>query len=332
MTRSTAVNGLIAIGCMTGCSLDNPSIDPGGDVDTGTMILTSATPCLIPTTDNGPYLLPTETPPPVSDTAAWIDFFDPENHFQNGEYIHTVKLVHTEGFECSEPSVEPRYVWKDTVFNLSEIDPKMTGTIAFDWEPLADYRDEGGDWEMMGVHAFSMEDARGKNQTFDLREFLEIEAWTFTDTGQFLLGPRLQGSAYDAKTIFFFDLNFDGYRDMQMKRYSGKGTYWANWLYNPQSQVFELSEALDAIMYPFYNCQKGLLYTIDGWGGRSQDMSTYQRDVATGQYRRVLSHSYYVHVEYLDNDEKYYWKETEWTRIEGGKTFLMRRDSVESNW
>jgi hypothetical protein len=47
-----------------------------------------------------------------------------------------VKLVHEEGFECSEPSVETRYVWTDTVFNLNEIDPKMTGTIAFDWEPI----------------------------------------------------------------------------------------------------------------------------------------------------------------------------------------------------
>ena len=320
MTRSTAMIGLIAIGFMSGCSLDNQSIDVSSDVDTDVMIVTPSRPCLIPTTDNGPYLLPTEIPPPVSDTAAWIDFFEPEYHFQNGEYIHTVELLHTEGFECSEPSVEPRYVWTDTVFNLNEIDPKMIGTIAFDWEPMADYRDEGGDREMMGVHAFSMEDAKGNTQTFDLREFLEIEAWDITDTGS------------SAKAIYFFDLNFDGYRDMQMKRFSGRSTYWANWLYNPQTRVFELSEALDAIMYPSYNCQKGLLYTIDGWGGSSQAMSTYQRDVATGQYEHVLSHSHYVHVEYLDNDEKYYWKETEWTRIEGGRTFLMRRDSVESNW
>ena len=320
MIRSSAMIGLIAIGCMTGCSLDHPSIDPGGDLDTGAIIVMSAAPCPIPTTDDGPYLLPTKTPPHVTDTAAWIDFFEPENHFQNGEYIHTVKLVHTDGFECSQPSVETRYVWKDTIFNLNEIDPKMSGTIAFDWEPMADYRDEGGDWEMMGVHAFSMEDAKGKNQTFNLREFLEVEAWDITDTGS------------KAKAIYFFDLNFDGYRDMQMKRFCGQSTYWANWLYNPQTRVFELSEALDAIMYPFYNCQKGLLYTIDGWGGSSQSMSTYQRDVATGQYQRVLSHSYYVHVEYLDNDEKYYWSETEWTRIEGDESFLMRRDSVESNW
>ena len=106
---------------------------------------------------------------------------------------------------------------------------------------------------MMGVHSFSMEDVNGKAQTFDLREFLVVEAWGVTDTG-----------SYDAKAIFFFDLNFDGYRDMQMSRSGGRSTHWANWLYNPQSHVFQLSEALDAIMYPFYNCQKGLLFTIDG--------------------------------------------------------------------
>jgi hypothetical protein len=315
ITTLVILIGIIALAIALGTQPDSLDPPPPPTVDT------TSTPCAIPTVDSGPYLLPTQTPPPVSDTAAWIKFFDPEYHYQDGEYIHTVKLVHAGGFECDEPVVKKRLVWQDTVFNLNAIDPKMSGTMAFDWEPLVNNLNEDGAWDMMGVHSFSMLDASGQMQKFNLREFLKVEAWDFSGT-----------DGVSAKAIFFFDLNFDGYLDMQMKRYSGGRTQWANWLYNPQSHLFELSEDLDAIMYPVYNCQKGLLYTTDGWSGSGMTMSTHQRDIATGEYHRVQTYNYYTHVEYLANDEKYYWKETTWTRFEGDERFLMRRDSVESDW
>ena len=168
--------GIIALAIALGTQPDAGDPPPPPTVDA------TSTPCAIPTVDSGPYLLPTQTPPPVSDTAAWIKFFDPEYHNQDGEYIHTVKLVHAGGFECDEPVVKKRLVWQDTVFNLNAIDPKMSGTMAFDWDPLVNNLNEGGAWDMMGVHSFSMLDASGQMQTFNLREFLKVEAWDFSGT------------------------------------------------------------------------------------------------------------------------------------------------------
>jgi hypothetical protein len=78
--RTTRIFSLLITGTIMSCSDDETSTPAisDGDSDPITEIDTTLTPCAIPEEHTGPYLLPTMTPPPVSDTAAWLGFFEPK--------------------------------------------------------------------------------------------------------------------------------------------------------------------------------------------------------------------------------------------------------------
>ena len=93
-----------------------------------------------------------EQAPAIQDTAAWIDWYNPLGEFHS----ETVAYLNCDSTRAANRQEFTVYVQSDTVFDLKSIDPKMTGKLAFTWEPLENdtYEDDG--WNMNGVHAFKV--------------------------------------------------------------------------------------------------------------------------------------------------------------------------------
>ena len=322
---------------LTACQTSEPA-------DTPEPASSAATEMTAPVADSGPAMAPRgwtpppplQTPPDPSDTLAWTNYFGSGIGFPETFFM---KSCGGEGMERYE--VE-RLVYSDTAFDLSAIDDRLVGELRFGWEPV-DY-DMDKDWvdrNVTGVQWFEVRAngdgaSAGTNdeaRRINLHELLEVEAWTFTDTG-----------ARDAKEIFFSDINFDGYLDLKMVSAIGKSAWSIYFPWDPEAQTFVLDSSLmDLSNYLYYDCHKGILHEYIGGTGSGFSWYSYEFDRITHTFDPRIYYTAYVRGTNPGSAAEFYW-EQEYSKIvvpalrpgqrppvmlRPDSTVLLRRDSLE---
>lgn len=205
------------------------------------------------------------------------------------------------------------FVHSDTLFDLSQIDEGMKGTLAFTWEPLTYDNRRDDSWNMQGIHAFTVETEEGQIYHQNLESVLEIEPLSTTSAG------------IVAKKVSFLDVNLDGYLDMKMAQAGGKTVYSCYFLYDPQAQNFAL-QFLDGISYPVLDCEKDLMYNYLGGSGSGTSFSTFELE--NGQFREVMYSHYYQKVGTDEHGERFSWSSHEFIDVRNGGHDLLRADST----
>ena len=253
-----------------------------------------------------------EQAPAIQDTAAWIDWYNPQGEF-HGE---TVAYLNCDSTRAANRQEVTAYVQSDTVFDLKSIDPKMTGKLAFTWEPLENdtYEDDG--WNMNGVHAFKVYKDADTVQIEDLEEILAVEAWVFRD-----------GDVLDAKEVKFLDINLDGYLDMRMKQFSGKTTWYCFYLFDPTSGSFSL-QRIDSVTHVTVNCEKGLLYSYAGGSGSSTSWKTWEINPKSGTIDPILTEYWALKEAWDDEGKRFFWKSREFIDNRDDSRQVLQFDST----
>lgn len=252
---------------------------------------------------------PREAPESIADTAAWIAWYHPRMEYTN----EPVFRIQCDSIAANVPKDVVRFVYSDTAFQLNAIDPKMSGSLSFDWEPLTN--DLNGNWNMIGVHSFTVETEEGEVQVEDLSEVLEVEAWDPNDL-----------QIFEVKELLFTDLNLDGYLDMRMKQFSGKSAYWCFYLFDPERGHFSL-QFVDGIRFPLLDCQKRLIYTDRGGTAAGTVLRTLEID-SSGNILPVLDWSSFIKDGYDEAGRKQLWRETEYFDVRGEAHALLKADST----
>lgn len=248
-------------------------------------------------------------PPPIQDTTAWIEQYRAPGAFISSEW----SFVGCDLDEVSEPMEKVVFVHSDTLFDLSQIEEGMKGTLAFTWEPLTYDNRRDDSWNMQGIHAFTVETEDGQIYQQDLETILEIEPFsTISDD-------------IVAKKVTFLDVNLDGFLDMKMAQAGGKTVYSCYFLYDPHAQNFAL-QFLDGISYPVLDCEKGLMYNYLGGSGSGTSFSTFELE--NGQFREVMYSHYYHKVGIDERGERFSWSSHEFIDVRNGGYNSLRADST----
>jgi hypothetical protein len=210
----------------------------------------------------------TALPPSDADREAWVDYYRvPRQVWGN----------RAAGPQCRglDSELQRVVVDRDTVLDLARIDARFVGSIAFDWEPLRMDPLPKEEWNVIGVQAFTMEDANGIDVRTSLEDILLEEAWTFEG-----------GDARDAKTIEFADFNFDGFPDMRMTS-GGNATAQVYFTYNPKTRLYETNPDMHYLTVDGWECERKLIYNSGGGSSWYWTFATL-RIAESGQFEVAL--------------------------------------------
>ena len=308
MKKTEAYFKLLSLLLLTACQTAEP---PSPDQPASS----EATETTVAADDTGPAIAPrgwtppppTQIPPDPSDTLAWTDYYASRIGFQKTFFMQSC------GDEGMEPFEVKRLVYSDTAFDLNNIDERLEGKLMFGWEPI-NY-DIDLDWvdrNVTGVQWFEVSanndpttgKSNGEAKRIDLNALLEVEAWTFTDTG-----------ARDAKEIFFTDINFDGYLDLKMVEAIGKLAWYIYFPWDPAARTFVMDSSLAGISnYLFYDCKNGLLHDYLGGTGGGTSWHSYAFNPYNHTFDPKVYYTAYVKNTNPGSEAEFYW-EQEYSKI-----------------
>lgn len=250
-------------------------------------------------------------PPPPEDVDAWIEYHDMP-------IFSDVFALNCDDERISKEAVAEVLVMSDTVFELSEIHPALSGELAFDWEPIYHPIEvEKSEWNVIGTQSFQTLCSDCDTARVDLEDVIYgLEAWDHPD-----------GIEIGAKRIEFVDINFDGFPDIRLKS-SGRSPNLAYFLYDPEVCAFASNPDLHHTNLYSFDCARGIYNNYQGGTGWTNVQETMALDPLTGQIRPVLS-AYQVNlVNDPNTDREVAWSIIEYSRFVDGEQVLIRRDSI----
>lgn len=158
-------------------------------------------------------------------------------------------------------------IFSDSIIDLSTIDSRLDIELKFDWFyeilPEGDTTGRMLLWpNCIGISSIQTLKESAIIDEINLVDIIEVEAF-----------ERPYDDGYKRlKSITLKDINMDSYLDIVMTKECGRNCYEANWIYNPQTEIFSRSDdTFDYITPLKYECSKEgvLLYSYydGGWYG-----------------------------------------------------------------
>lgn len=136
-------------------------------------------------------------------------------------------------------------------------------------------------------------------------------------------GNPVYNEMMDTMGLHVADVNFDGYKDVIiLNDFSGAhgNTWYACWLWNPETSSFVESESFAGICNPALDPEKKFIYSTGGSGASNQEWDIYQ--FIDGEF--VVTNS----LSYEETNEGYHFKEQ---KLVSGKMEFVRDDIIKED-